>query len=183
MIAIVEQDTWRLRGFAGSRRQYVHAVKPGKVTIPGRPSADLHPKTAASILQEAGLREMIDYPQLATAYLSISQASTRMAKYFPSRPGQVSTSSCGHRLPHRSKRRAATERYPASPVKLILAFHPCAPFRKSLGPWGGCKAAPGRVLGRPGMTRYRGSLRPCPAYFSRTRITKRLPKRRTSPDL
>jgi len=55
MIAIIEQDGWQLGGFTGSHRQYVHAVKPGKVTIPGRPSAELHPKTAASILQQEGL--------------------------------------------------------------------------------------------------------------------------------
>ncbi len=55
MIAIIQQDGWQLRGFTGSHRQYVHAVKPGRVTIPGRRSADLHPKTAASILQQAGL--------------------------------------------------------------------------------------------------------------------------------
>jgi predicted RNA binding protein YcfA (HicA-like mRNA interferase family) len=51
MIAIVERDGWKLRGFTGSHRQYVHSVKPGKVTIPGRSSADLHAKTAASILR------------------------------------------------------------------------------------------------------------------------------------
>ena len=55
MMAIIERDGWQLRGFTGSHRQYVHAVKPGTVTIPGRPSADLHPKTVASILQQAGL--------------------------------------------------------------------------------------------------------------------------------
>jgi predicted RNA binding protein YcfA (HicA-like mRNA interferase family) len=43
MIAIIEQDGWQLRGLTGIHRQYVHAVKPGKVTIPGRPSAELHP--------------------------------------------------------------------------------------------------------------------------------------------
>lgn len=57
MIGIVEQGGWKLRGFTGSHRQYVHAVKPDKVTIPDRPSADLHPKTAASILQQAGLEK------------------------------------------------------------------------------------------------------------------------------
>ena len=55
MIAIIEEDGWQLRGLTGSHRQYVHAIKPGKVTIPGRPSAELHPKTTASILQQAGL--------------------------------------------------------------------------------------------------------------------------------
>jgi predicted RNA binding protein YcfA (HicA-like mRNA interferase family) len=30
-------------------------MKPGKVTIPGKRSDDLHPKTAASILEQAGL--------------------------------------------------------------------------------------------------------------------------------
>jgi hypothetical protein len=34
----------------------VHASKPGRVTVAGKPSDDLHPKTQTSILRQAGLR-------------------------------------------------------------------------------------------------------------------------------
>jgi predicted RNA binding protein YcfA (HicA-like mRNA interferase family) len=56
LVRLVEEDGWVLTGFTGSHRQYTHPTKSGKVTIPGHPSTDLHPKTAKSILQQAGLR-------------------------------------------------------------------------------------------------------------------------------
>jgi predicted RNA binding protein YcfA (HicA-like mRNA interferase family) len=55
IIRLVERDGWTLRGFSGSQRHFVHPTKPGKVTIPARLSKDLHPKTVASILRQAGL--------------------------------------------------------------------------------------------------------------------------------
>jgi predicted RNA binding protein YcfA (HicA-like mRNA interferase family) len=39
----------------GSHRQYHHPTKPGTVTIAGKPSLDLDPKTEKSILRQAGL--------------------------------------------------------------------------------------------------------------------------------
>ena len=56
VIGIVETDGWVLVRTRGSHRQYKHPEKPGKVTIAGKRSDDLHPKTAASILEQAGLR-------------------------------------------------------------------------------------------------------------------------------
>jgi predicted RNA binding protein YcfA (HicA-like mRNA interferase family) len=56
VIGIVEADGWQLVGTRGSHRQYKHPEKRGKVTIPGKRSDDLHPRTEASILQQAGLR-------------------------------------------------------------------------------------------------------------------------------
>lgn len=56
MIGIVEADGWLLARTRGSHRQYKHPVKKGRVTIPGKRSDELHPKTAASILEQAGLR-------------------------------------------------------------------------------------------------------------------------------
>ena len=56
MIGIVEADGWFLVRTRGSHRQYKHPMKAGKVTIAGKRSDDLHPKTTASILQQAGLR-------------------------------------------------------------------------------------------------------------------------------
>lgn len=40
----------------GSHRQYKHPSKPGKVTIPFHKPDSLHPKTAISILKQAGLK-------------------------------------------------------------------------------------------------------------------------------
>jgi len=56
VIRLVENDGWELRGYRGSHRQFEHPQKPGRVTIPGKPGKDLHPKTLASILEQAGLR-------------------------------------------------------------------------------------------------------------------------------
>jgi predicted RNA binding protein YcfA (HicA-like mRNA interferase family) len=39
----------------GSHREYHHPTKPGTVTIAGKPSLDLDPKTERSILRQAGL--------------------------------------------------------------------------------------------------------------------------------
>jgi predicted RNA binding protein YcfA (HicA-like mRNA interferase family) len=51
---MVLRDGWRLKDIHGSHHQFVHPVKPGKVTIPYHPG-DLHPKTIRSILRQAGL--------------------------------------------------------------------------------------------------------------------------------
>jgi predicted RNA binding protein YcfA (HicA-like mRNA interferase family) len=40
----------------GSHRQYRHPTKPGVVTVAGKPRGELHPKTLASILRQAGLK-------------------------------------------------------------------------------------------------------------------------------
>jgi predicted RNA binding protein YcfA (HicA-like mRNA interferase family) len=56
MIRLLEADGWRLKRVTGSHRHYVHPSKSGLVTIAGKPSATLKPKTEASILKPAGLR-------------------------------------------------------------------------------------------------------------------------------
>jgi predicted RNA binding protein YcfA (HicA-like mRNA interferase family) len=53
---LIEQDGWRLARPRGSHRQYNHSVKPGLVTIPGKPGDDLAPETMASVLKQAGLK-------------------------------------------------------------------------------------------------------------------------------
>jgi len=55
IIGIIEADGWQLVRTRGSHRQYEHPRKTGRVTIPGKRSDDLHPKTAASILRQAGV--------------------------------------------------------------------------------------------------------------------------------
>jgi predicted RNA binding protein YcfA (HicA-like mRNA interferase family) len=56
-IRLIEQDGWRQVRQTGSHRHFRHSTKPGTVTIAGKPSDDLHPKTQASILKQTGLRQ------------------------------------------------------------------------------------------------------------------------------
>jgi predicted RNA binding protein YcfA (HicA-like mRNA interferase family) len=53
----IEKDGWYLVVQKGSHRQYKHPTKSGRVTIAGKPSDDLHPKTLGSILKQAGLKD------------------------------------------------------------------------------------------------------------------------------
>ena len=57
MIKLLENDGWLLHRTRGSHRQYVHPTKLGKVTLPGKPAATLHPKTLGSILKQAELKD------------------------------------------------------------------------------------------------------------------------------
>lgn len=55
IIHLIEQDGWFIVTTRGSHRQYKHAVKPGRVTIAGKPSDDLASGTLNSILKQAQL--------------------------------------------------------------------------------------------------------------------------------
>jgi predicted RNA binding protein YcfA (HicA-like mRNA interferase family) len=57
MIRLLKNDDWALVAIRGSHRQFKHPTKPGRVTVAGKLSKDLPPKTKASILQQAGLEE------------------------------------------------------------------------------------------------------------------------------
>jgi predicted RNA binding protein YcfA (HicA-like mRNA interferase family) len=57
IIKRLEADGWYLVATKGSHRQYKHPAKSGRVTVPGKLSADIHPKTLNSILKQAGLSE------------------------------------------------------------------------------------------------------------------------------
>jgi predicted RNA binding protein YcfA (HicA-like mRNA interferase family) len=54
-IRAVEADGWVQVLAKGGHRQYKHPIKSGRVTIPGKPSDTLHPKTWASIQMQAGI--------------------------------------------------------------------------------------------------------------------------------
>jgi predicted RNA binding protein YcfA (HicA-like mRNA interferase family) len=54
-IQLVERVGWVLVRQRGSHRQFHHPTKPGPVTIAGKPSLDLDPKTENSIRRQAGL--------------------------------------------------------------------------------------------------------------------------------
>ena len=55
-IRLVEADGWVHVNTEGSHRQFKHPIKPGRVTVVGRPSDDLAPGTYNSILKQAGLK-------------------------------------------------------------------------------------------------------------------------------
>ncbi|MBC5800322.1 MAG: type II toxin-antitoxin system HicA family toxin [Candidatus Eremiobacteraeota bacterium] len=48
------EDGWLLAETKGSHRQFKHPVKPGRVTVPGRPGDELGPGTLRSIYRQAG---------------------------------------------------------------------------------------------------------------------------------
>ncbi|MBR0751386.1 type II toxin-antitoxin system HicA family toxin [Bradyrhizobium jicamae] len=57
IIRLLEEDGWFLVATRGSHRQYKHPVRPGRVTVAGKPSEDLAPGTLNSILKQSGLKE------------------------------------------------------------------------------------------------------------------------------
>jgi predicted RNA binding protein YcfA (HicA-like mRNA interferase family) len=57
VIRLLEGEGWFLVATRGSHRQYKHPVRPGRVTVAGKPSDDLAPGTFNSILKQSGLKE------------------------------------------------------------------------------------------------------------------------------
>jgi predicted RNA binding protein YcfA (HicA-like mRNA interferase family) len=56
ILRLLQQDGWLLVATRGSHRQFKHETKPGRVTVPGKPSDDLAPGTLNSILKQAGMK-------------------------------------------------------------------------------------------------------------------------------
>jgi predicted RNA binding protein YcfA (HicA-like mRNA interferase family) len=56
VIKLPEADGWRLARQTGSHRQFRHPIKPGTVTVAGKPSVDLPPVTLSRVLRLAGLK-------------------------------------------------------------------------------------------------------------------------------
>ena len=56
MLRLLQADGWRLIATRGSHRQFKHKEKPGRVTVPGKPSDDVAAGTLNSILKQAGLK-------------------------------------------------------------------------------------------------------------------------------
>ena len=57
MLQLLADDGWEIVTTRGSHRQLKHPTKPGRVTVAGKRSDDLHPKTTTSILRQAGLKQ------------------------------------------------------------------------------------------------------------------------------
>ena len=56
LLRMLNEDGWFLVATRGSHRQFKHPVKPGRVTVPGKPADDLAPGTLNSILKQPGLK-------------------------------------------------------------------------------------------------------------------------------
>jgi predicted RNA binding protein YcfA (HicA-like mRNA interferase family) len=56
VLRLLQRDGWNLVATRGSHRQFKHASRPGRVTVPGKPSDDLAPGTLNSIFKQAGLK-------------------------------------------------------------------------------------------------------------------------------
>jgi predicted RNA binding protein YcfA (HicA-like mRNA interferase family) len=57
ILVLLRNDGWYLAASRGSHRQFKHSLKPGRVTLAGKPSDDLAPGTLNSILKQAKLKE------------------------------------------------------------------------------------------------------------------------------
>jgi len=55
VINIIEADGWEYFKSVGDHHHFKHKIQKGKVTVPGKGSDELHPKTEKSILKQAGL--------------------------------------------------------------------------------------------------------------------------------
>jgi predicted RNA binding protein YcfA (HicA-like mRNA interferase family) len=56
VLRMLAADGWFEVRTRGSHRQFKHAAKSGRVTVPGKSSDDLAPGTLNSILKQAGLK-------------------------------------------------------------------------------------------------------------------------------
>jgi predicted RNA binding protein YcfA (HicA-like mRNA interferase family) len=54
VIRLLTAEGWVLDRQRGSHRQFRHPTRPGTVTVAGKPSLDVLPKTLANILRQAG---------------------------------------------------------------------------------------------------------------------------------
>jgi predicted RNA binding protein YcfA (HicA-like mRNA interferase family) len=57
ILKLLRDDGWYLIVIEGSHRQFKHPAKPGRVTISGHASDDIHPKTLKSIMTQAGMKK------------------------------------------------------------------------------------------------------------------------------
>jgi predicted RNA binding protein YcfA (HicA-like mRNA interferase family) len=56
LLRLLLEDGWVQVAQRGSYRQFKHPVKPGRLTVPGKPSDELARGTEESILNQAALR-------------------------------------------------------------------------------------------------------------------------------
>lgn len=56
VIRLIENDGWVMIRRRGGHRQFIHAMKPGRVTVAGNLGAAMRAGTLASVLRQAGLK-------------------------------------------------------------------------------------------------------------------------------
>jgi predicted RNA binding protein YcfA (HicA-like mRNA interferase family) len=56
-LALLQANGWQIVRTRGSHRQLGHPMRPGLVTLAGKPNADLPPGTWRSILRQAGIED------------------------------------------------------------------------------------------------------------------------------
>jgi predicted RNA binding protein YcfA (HicA-like mRNA interferase family) len=57
LLRLLSDDGWVIVATRGSHRQFKHPSKPGRVTVPGKPSDELAPGTVNSIRKQAGFKK------------------------------------------------------------------------------------------------------------------------------
>jgi predicted RNA binding protein YcfA (HicA-like mRNA interferase family) len=57
VIKLLQKDGWSQVPSKGGHRQFKHPTKRGRVTVAGKLSRTIPPKTLSSILKQAGLEE------------------------------------------------------------------------------------------------------------------------------
>lgn len=57
LIRRIEADGWVQVRQRGSHRQFRHPLKPGTVTVAGKPGVDVPPGTLNNVLKQAGLKK------------------------------------------------------------------------------------------------------------------------------
>jgi len=57
ILRLLADEGWLLVATRGSHHQFKHPVKPGRVTVPGKPSDELAPGTLNSIRKQAGFKK------------------------------------------------------------------------------------------------------------------------------
>ena len=56
ILRLLRKDGWYRVQSRGGHRQFKHPVKPGRVTVSGKPGDELPPGTLGSIFKQAGLK-------------------------------------------------------------------------------------------------------------------------------
>ena len=88
ILRLLADDGWDLVATRGSHRQFKHPVKPGRVTVPGKPSDELAPGTLNSIRKQAGFKKWGAPMRYA---IVIEDAGPNYSAYVPDLPGCVAT--------------------------------------------------------------------------------------------
>src|SRR5690242_5232712 len=89
-IRLIESDGWRFHSQKGSHRQYVHPIKPGHVTIPGKlVTISLGAHSTAFLNRRRSILNRTFMKQYAVIIEQIPDSN--YSAYVPDLPGCIST--------------------------------------------------------------------------------------------